>query len=176
MERDLVAARSVRSTRAQVARCIDRGIPRLLPSALTADAAGVAELAVELPGGGRVVQEVVVTVRPVPTLEPVQAWSVRWAPQEHSHLLPAFIGELTVEDDDDDGALVRLSGRYRLPLGLVGAAGDALGGRRLARASLQGFLDAIAEGIDQHRDNVVSLGAAEHARDLRPNAPRATTT
>jgi hypothetical protein len=46
-----------------------------------------------------------------------------------------------------------------LPLGAVGAFGDRLLGHRLARRSVQGFLDAAAARIDAEvADATVSVG------------------
>lgn len=54
------------------------------------------------------------------------------------------------------------SGRYRPPLGLLGAAGDALGGQGIAEQSLRRFLSEVAARTQSECD-LSQRAAAGHA-------------
>jgi hypothetical protein len=76
-----------------------------------------------------------------------QALRVRWTPV--SGPFPRFEGTLTTEGDDRYPACVLvLEGSYRPPFGVVGAAFDALLGRRIAIASARELLHEIAARLE----------------------------
>jgi hypothetical protein len=75
-------------------------------------------------------------------------WDLDWEPVGRRRLLPAFHGHLTASPSSD-GAELQLDGSYRPPLRAVGAAGDALVGRRVAERTLGSFLAGLAERIDR---------------------------
>jgi hypothetical protein len=74
--------------------------------------------------------------------------AVQWRPAGHRRLFPSFTGELQVAPDGATDATLTLRGSYELPLGLLGAFGDGLGGRRLARRSLAVFVSNVARRIE----------------------------
>jgi hypothetical protein len=58
---------------------------------------------------------------------------------------------------------LHLSGHYSVPLGAVGAFGDRLLGHRVARRSVQAFLEAAATRIDAKLS-----GEAENGESMIP--------
>jgi hypothetical protein len=82
---------------------------------------------------------------------------VTWRPIGHARLCPSFAGELRASSDHV-GTAVTVSGAYDPPLGLLGRLYDVLIGRWLARASLQGFVDAIGRRLDAQVDASITAG------------------
>ena len=66
----------------------------------------------------------------------------------HPDVFPVFDGELSVERDEQGAAVLWLRGVYAVPFGPVGRFGDGVGGRRVARRCIAGFLDDIARRLD----------------------------
>jgi hypothetical protein len=76
-------------------------------------------------------------------------WPLAWEPTGHRTTLPAFHGILEVADAVDGGAMVRVTGAYRPPLGLLGAIVDSVIGRRLAEMTIEDFVAGVARRIDR---------------------------
>jgi hypothetical protein len=75
-------------------------------------------------------------------------YHVQWAPAEPGPF-PLFAGELHVENDEDyDAFWLALKGTYEPPMGLVGAAFDAIVGSRIAAVCARNLLARIAEAIE----------------------------
>ncbi|MDQ3945789.1 MAG: hypothetical protein M3357_11675 [Actinomycetota bacterium] len=137
--------------------------PRFVISILVTEPAGVltgtpsvdrerfvAELAVEIGGGTSFAHEVDVTFGPLPAERAPGRFAISWRARDHQGAFPVFVGHLDVEPDGN-GSRLCLQGRYSLPLGAVGAAGDRLLGHRVARSSIRGLLQAAAGRIDAMR-------------------------
>ena len=73
---------------------------------------------------------------------------VRWHATGREHLFPSFDGELTAAPDRE-GTRLRLTGRYTIPLGVIGKVGEGAVGHRLARRSLANYLDEVARRLDR---------------------------
>lgn len=69
-----------------------------------------------------------------------------WEAAQQPWLFPTFDGGLEVHDRRD-GTELRLVGSYQLPLGQAGVFGDEFLGHRVARASLEAFLEEIAASV-----------------------------
>lgn len=85
-----------------------------------------------------------------------------WTAAEHRGLFPSMqaILELQAVSLRMPLTQIALIGTYRPPLGVVGAAGDALVGKRVAEAALHHFVTDIAQRVEQRmRDyDAVPLG------------------
>jgi len=106
-----------------------------------------AEITVELSGGASLAHEVDVVFRRLPDDGPVGRFGLSWRAHDHQGALPAFGGALEVHPAGE-GSRLQLSGHYSLPLGAVGGFGDRLLGHRIARHSVQAFLQAAGARID----------------------------
>ena len=107
----------------------------------------VAEMAVDGGGGTSLGQEVDVVCGRQPDDDTMCRFDLSWRARDHQGAFPVFGGGLEVHPDGT-GSRLRLCGRYSVPLGAVGAFGDRLVGHRVARRSIQGFLEAAAARID----------------------------
>ena len=97
-------------------------------------------------------QEVVVRLRPA--AEPsgdAPTWDLTIEPASHARLLPSFRGNL-VATPFVGGTTLVLSGRYRPPLGPLGALGDDVVGNHLARQTVDAFLAEFADRVDREAD------------------------
>lgn len=134
--------------------------PQRIVEALATDPAGVlagtpapgkesflAEVAVELGGGASLAVAVNVTFGRLLDEGGVGRFGLSWHASEHEAVFPAFGGDLEVHPDGT-GAILRLTGHYRPPLGAMGAFGDGLVGHRVARRALQSFLEAVAARVE----------------------------
>jgi hypothetical protein len=63
-------------------------------------------------------------------------------------LYPTFRGTLSVEEEAGNFCRLDLDGAYTPPLGLAGAAFDAMLGHRIAVEIARAFLDEIRIGIE----------------------------
>lgn len=72
-----------------------------------------------------------------------------WEASGPAGIFPRFEGELRLSSLDPDRSELRLSGRYRPPLGKAGQALSDTLLTRLARATLRSFLRRIAQGLEQ---------------------------
>jgi hypothetical protein len=85
-------------------------------------------------------------------------YAVTWAP-EHAGPYPTFTGDLAIESGDDYHSFyLVLNGSYEPPLGAVGAAFDAVVGRRIAQLTARNLLAMIADSIE------ADFGAHERAK------------
>lgn len=75
-------------------------------------------------------------------------YAVSWAPEENGPY-PKFAGELSIENTDDYSSFyLVLKGNYEPPLGVVGAAFDAVVGHRIAQSTARNLLATIADSIE----------------------------
>ena len=73
---------------------------------------------------------------------------LRWeAAGPGGRLFPVLDADLTLAPYGESASLLALAGVYRPPLGAVGAALDRVVMRRVASATLQGFLNQIGDAI-----------------------------
>ena len=83
--------------------------------------------------------------------------------------LPEFDGELGLHVLDDDRATLILDGWYRPPGGVLGSAADAVGLRRVARATMTRFLTEVAARLTaesvMYVDAVVDVESAPATTD-----------
>jgi hypothetical protein len=134
--------------------------PKLVVEILCSDPAGIltglpsrdtgafgAEIAVDLGGGASLAHEVDVVFGRLPNDGTGGRFSLSWHAPDHQGALPAFAGHLEVHPEGS-GSHLQLSGHYSLPLGPVGGFGDRLLGHRIARRSIQTFLEAAGARID----------------------------
>jgi hypothetical protein len=78
-----------------------------------------------------------------------EPWKIDWSPEDNS-LYPSFTGLLCVRADENwDTAVLELSGEYEPPLGIAGAAFDAVIGKRIAEVTAITFLGEIAQGMEK---------------------------
>lgn len=70
--------------------------------------------------------------------------SVAWDPLTEEHLLPSLDGELGLHLEPGRRATLLFDARYRPPGGVFGAAVDAVGLRRVARGTVERFLEQVA--------------------------------
>lgn len=97
-------------------------------------------------------------------------YAVTWAP-EHNGPYPTFSGELKIESEDYASFDLVLEGRYEPPLGMVGAAFDAVVGHRIAESTARNLLATIADSIEAEFLAVESTKA--EARKLAERMPTA---
>jgi hypothetical protein len=92
---------------------------------------------------------VIVTLRPAHrAADMTPRYTVAWAPEEPGPF-PLFAGELRVDGAEDyDAFWLVLEGSYEPPLGLVGAAFDAILGARIASTCARNLLAQIAESVE----------------------------
>lgn len=148
MERALEGTVPVEAGPERVIQILSRDPAGVLTGMPSADqGAFVAEMAVELGGGTSLAHEVDVVFGRRPDEGAVGRFGLSWRARDHEGAFPVFEGDLEVHPDGD-GSQLRLSGHYSLPLGAVGAFGDRLLGHRVARRSIQGFMEAAAARID----------------------------
>ena len=77
---------------------------------------------------------------------------VWWEAAEHPSLFPTFDGGLEVGESGHATEL-RLVGSCQPPLGRFGAFADDIAGYRVARATLEAFLEEVATRVaDRHRE------------------------
>jgi hypothetical protein len=75
-------------------------------------------------------------------------YTVHWEADGHAGF-PVFQGVLTVEADEDyDAFWLRLAGWYTPPAGIIGAAFDAVVGKRLASETAHNLLAEIREAVE----------------------------
>lgn len=105
------------------------------------------DLAVDLGKGSQLSQRVEVALGCPRQAGDSLTVPVAWSPVGRRPVFPSFEGEITVSPSDDGGAEIALHGLYTIPLGALGAFGDGLVGRRLARRSLVALLNDAAGRI-----------------------------
>jgi hypothetical protein len=70
--------------------------------------------------------------------------AIAWDPVTEEHLLPSLDGELGLHLEPAGRATLVFDARYQPPGGMLGAAADAVGLRRVARATVQRFVEEVA--------------------------------
>ena len=92
-------------------------------------------------------REVVATISPAKAGPTIENLHVRWTPT--SGPFPTFDGTLRVREDERyESFVLELEGAYEPPFGLVGAAFDAVVGRRIASETAQTLLHDIAHSVE----------------------------
>lgn len=92
-----------------------------------------------------------------------EPWAIAWKPKEG--LYPSFSGTLCVRADVNwDSGVLELQGEYEPPLGVAGAAFDAVIGKRIAEATAMTLLGDIAKTMEQ-RYNAEEATKAELRRE-----------
>lgn len=149
MERALEASVRVEADPQLVVEILGRDPAGILTGLPSRDpAAFAAELAVDLGGGASLAHEVDVAFGRLPNDGTMGRFRLSWHAHDHQGALPAFGGHLEVHPEGS-GSRLQLSGHYSLPLGPVGGFGDRLLGHRIARRSIQAFLEAAGARIDR---------------------------
>jgi hypothetical protein len=174
MERQIEAEVEVRAAVPWVGRVLVDALEVVVgPRAPGRSGAFLGEIPLDLHAGSSVRQQVAVTLAPVEgAADGGFAFALGWHPTGRGRLLPAFAGVLEGWASRG-GTTLRLSGNYHAPLGYAGALGDAVVGKRVARAGLAAFLAGMAERVDAEIDRRLAAGPlpAEYAPDLRPREP-----
>ena len=122
------------------------------------------------PGLSRLVD---VRFRPVAMRERSAVLAVRWeASGPGGGLFPVLDADITLTPRGASGTLLALTGAYRPPLGVIGAALDRVVLRRVATATVQGFVDRIGQAVADPAGAIAPEAAGE-VRDWlgRPLAP-----
>ncbi|MHB8151821.1 MAG: hypothetical protein ACYDG3_01940 [Bacillati bacterium] len=93
-----------------------------------------------------------------------QIWQVHWAPCDGGPY-PEFDGTLAVRADDTyEHSFLELRGAYRPPLGVPGAAFDAVLGSRIASLTARQLLGQLGHDMEAR---YVAEERAKHAGNLR---------
>lgn len=77
------------------------------------------------------------------------ALKLRWSAAKHASLFPTMHATLSVYPLSPTETQLDLDGQYEPPLGLLGAAGDALVGHRVAEASVHRLVREMAKRLGQ---------------------------
>ena len=103
--------------------------------------------------GGRLHEPVrIVAIKRPDGAEPGRAhdeFEVGWT--AGTRFFPDFHGTLRLRIASVEETLLTLQGEYRPPFGALGAAFDALIGRRIARATMGDLLDRLAQKMDERQ-------------------------
>lgn len=110
----------------------------------------IAELSVPAGRGGTVREQVEIEILAVRLDDHAARWELAWKAVGRARMFPTFSGTLSVEDGPR--TVLRLSGAYEPPLGAAGRFGDGLIGHRIARRSLEDFVERVAARIDRAVD------------------------
>lgn len=163
MERNLYTYAYVRQPFDEIARLLAE-VPATILQPATDRAAGEArtlqsELVVEL-GSFEVGRDITIEVGELKPLSMLAvALPLRWRATSREGLFPQMEATLELQAMSLRAPLtqVTLIGSYRPPLGVVGAAGDALLGKRVAEAAVHRFVEDVADRIETamaHRSQV----------------------
>jgi hypothetical protein len=99
-----------------------------------------------------------------------EPWAITWKPKEG--LYPTFAGTLCVRADVNwDSGVLELQGEYEPPLGVAGAAFDAVIGKRIAEATAMTLLGDIAKTMES-RYNTEEAMKAELRRETTNGSPQ----
>lgn len=130
-------------------------VPRRLLAGAAEQAGGLAaELVAEVSGGLGAVETTTQVSLHIGQFQPKGVLSaalpLRWEPASGSTALPVLVGEVEVTCVSVRPPLTKLAlvATYRPPLGLLGAAVDALLAHRVAEATAHRFLEQVAGRID----------------------------
>lgn len=99
-------------------------------------------------GGRHIERTIEVEVGPVQRFAYGVSVRLDWRAARHSELYPELEGHLRVERKDPAGARLRFDARYAPPAGQVGAVVDRAVMHRVARASLEDFVDRVTAALD----------------------------
>jgi hypothetical protein len=105
------------------------------------------------PGGREVSRSVVLHVGGMVCGQGRARAALRWADATHSHLFPQFEATLDIVPVPSDAApftQLGILGRYRPPLGPLGAIGDRLLGEDVIQATVTVFLEELAAAVADH--------------------------
>jgi hypothetical protein len=86
---------------------------------------------------------------PLPGLPPMTSVELHWEAASTPALFPLMSARLSVWQISSTETLVEIEGSYKPPLGVFGAAFDAVLGRRIAEASVQRFLQDVSSEIER---------------------------
>lgn len=104
-------------------------------------------IGVDVPSGGGIHQEVVVAVGAVERDGATARLAVEWSPIALGRFVPSFEGDLELSALGRS-TLLRLAGTYDVPLGTFGRFADGIVGRRIARRTIEGFLEDVARRLE----------------------------
>ena len=90
----------------------------------------------------RIERDVEVHLRPAPDYPGYHNLDVTWAPKDGGPY-PTFQGTISIADEGGGWSRIDLDGGYRPPLGILGAAFDAMLGHRIAEAVAANLLAEI---------------------------------
>jgi hypothetical protein len=130
--------------------------PELLRLATTSAAARAshvgASLHVDLGGldVGVEIRVTVVGIRDEPGIagvSPVTRLAITWEATHARALFPVMKADLSLWPLSSTETQLEIEGEYRPPFSVIGAAGDAVVGRRVAEATVHRFLDDVAERL-----------------------------
>ena len=121
--------------------------------------------------GAHVGADVDITLTPLPAGSDgtVRSWAIAVDPATHERALPSLRGMLEVIASGDDACELRVEGDCHVPLGVVGAAGHAVAGARVAQRSIDALVQGMASriGAELARQAVTSTPRFDYAPDLR---------
>lgn len=104
-------------------------------------------------GGVEVSADIDITVEEVEEAtvrsSPVTRILLGWKAAERPHLFPLMRGELSVYPLTANETQLDFGGEYEPPFGVLGAALDAVAGRRIAEASVHRFVSDVAAHLRQ---------------------------
>jgi hypothetical protein len=124
----------------------------------------VCDLTVEFGSGTSLHQEVVVQAGALQLVDDVLLVPIQLHANGRERLFPIFEGHLGVSAERP-GTRIRLTGRYTVPLGRLGHAGEGvLGGHRIATESLAHYVKEIARRVDAEVNRRVTSGS-HHAEE-----------
>ena len=83
---------------------------------------------------------------------------VSWRPKNGGPY-PDFDGTIALSDQDGTASKLTISGTYGPPGGVIGAAFDAVLGRRMASASIKALLDTLKTAIETARTQSSAVAA-----------------
>jgi hypothetical protein len=86
-----------------------------------------------------------------------------WDPDDR--FVPKFAGALSGEGLEDGKSRLTLAGKYDAPFGPVGAAFDAILGRRVAAATAEAFLQDLKQFIEPDYQIAASTSLASSPKD-----------
>ena len=115
------------------------------------------------PGASRLVE---VHVRELVTRGQAAVLALRWeAAGPGGGLFPVLDADITMAPYEESGTLIALTGSYRPPLGLVGAALDRVVLHRLAAVTMRRFVNRIGEAVADTAEAPVAAARAAGSRE-----------
>lgn len=112
--------------------------------------------------GGPVAKEIVISLDPPTMSRRGVVIPLRWRATGAEALFPSLDGELVVEPVDEDSCTLRLRATYRPPLGPLGGFVDRILLTRLARATVENWMERITAWLE----SVDVASGAERKGDL----------